>query len=254
MKVAGDSDNYYLIIDQGNTFLKVALFVDSELRRLNSVPSEDNEGIKNAVKRILKDFNNIRYGIISSVAAEPVPVKEWFEEIQWLIFDHTTPLPVINKYTTPETLGKDRLAGVVAASELFPSKDVLVVDAGTAITFDLITSEKIYTGGSIAPGLTLRFKALNYFTGRLPLLDATEYNALIGKDTKTSILSGVMTGTRLELEGFINEYKRFYPELQVVITGGDAKYFDKTLKFNIFAAPNLVLIGLKLILQHNLEK
>ncbi len=254
MRVAGKSGNYYLIIDQGNTLLKAALFVDNELLNLYTVPTKDYVSIKAIIHDLLKGYTAIKYGIVSSVAQEIVPVTEWFGQMDWLIFDHTTSLPVNNQYHSPATLGKDRLAGVVAAAEMFPQKDVLVIDAGTAITYDFVTSGRVYRGGSIAPGLSLRFKALNHFTGRLPLLETEVFNELSGADTRTSILSGVMTGTRLELEGFIAEYKALYPELQVLITGGDAKYFDKMLKFNIFAAPNLVLIGLKLILQHNIEK
>jgi len=249
MSLKGHTPQMYLVIDQGNTLIKAAFFKGDELLWVKNYTHFDGEELTGL-------FNNtsVIHGIISSVSGEPGLITEQLPEVKWIVLDHNTPLPVANLYHTPESLGKDRLAGVVAAAKLHEGRDILVIDAGTAITYDLINKNKEYLGGSITPGLNIRFKGLNTFTGRLPLYTPAEFNDLTGRDTYTSIMSGVMAGTLFEMQGFISKYEEFYPGLHVVITGGDAKYFDEKLKCNIFASPNLVLIGLKLILQHNLEK
>lgn len=155
---------------------------------------------------------------------------------------------------TPETLGKDRLAAVIAASNIFPGSDLLVIDAGTAITYDFINKDREYHGGSISPGINMRFKALNTFTGRLPLIDPEPFDQLIGLNTHEAILSGVMNGARYEMNGIIEDYQLKFPHLKTILTGGDAIYFDKKLKSNIFVSSNLVILGLKLILKYNFEK
>lgn len=250
MKLPSKSNHTFLVIDQGNTLTKVALFGKDGLvfvRQFSTFTASDINSLG-----IIQE--EISAGIISSVSSDPRIIKELFTSVDWLILDHKTPLPVTNNYSTPETLGKDRIAAVVAAASVFPDKDVLVIDAGTAITYDLISKDKIYIGGSISPGLAIRLKALHTFTGRLPLFEVTVFDDLIGRDTYGSILSGVMHGAIFEINGFINEYERLYPGLEIILTGGDAIYFDKKLKSHIFASPNLVLNGLKLILQHNFEK
>src|SRR5690606_6792967 len=151
---------------------------------------------------------------------------------------------IINCYDTPDTLGKDRLAGAVAGAHLYPGKNVLIIDAGTAITYDMVHSMNQYVGGSISPGINMRFKALHTFTKRLPLYEPTMYDKLTGTDTYQSIMSGVMVGARAEMDGIINEYEQKYQSLITILTGGDAIYFDKKLKSNIFATSNLVLSGL----------
>lgn len=250
MEFPKTGNNTFLIIDQGNTLTKIALFDHDTLiwlRYFNKLSAHD-------VQQLELDKINISAGIISSVAVDPVSLLSILPDTNWLILDHNTPVPIANRYHTPETLGNDRLAGAVAASKLFTGSDVLVIDAGTAITYDIVTGSKEYLGGSISPGLTIRFKGLNTFTGKLPLIESISFNEITGYDTRESILSGVMNGTRFEMDGFIREYKEKYPDLRTILTGGDAIYFDKKLKSNIFAFPNLVIDGLKLILQYNLEK
>lgn len=243
------NDNF-LVIDQGNTLTKLALYIN-----------DDISWIKSFAKFGETEFDYIpveafkaKGGIISSVSDAPENTTRFLDSVKWIVLDHNTPVPIINKYFTPETLGKDRLAGVVAASHLFPGNDVLVIDAGTAITFDFINKNREYIGGSISPGLNLRFKALHTFTARLPLYEPNITNKLTGANTYESISSGVMNGALFEMDGFITEYKNKYKGLITILTGGDAAYFDKKLKNNIFASENLVLMGLKLILQYNLEK
>jgi type III pantothenate kinase len=129
-----------------------------------------------------------------------------------------------------------------------------VIDAGTAITFDFITSGGEYLGGSISPGIRMRYKALHTFTGRLPLLETGETAKLIGGTTPESIHSGVLNGVAIEVEGTVQRYLKEYPTLRIILSGGDHNYFDKQLKVKTFAAPNLVLEGLNFILNYNLEK
>ncbi len=162
-----------------------------------------------------------------------------------------TKVPLINRYKTPETLGKDRLALAVGAVTKFPGENILAIDAGTTITYEFITNNNEYLGGAISPGIKMRFKALNNFTGKLPLITEIETDHLIGHDTKTSIQSGVLNGVIKEIDGIIDEYKNRFGALKVLVTGGDYIYFVKKLKNSIFATPNLVLEGLNKILIFN---
>jgi type III pantothenate kinase len=171
-----------------------------------------------------------------------------------VFFGHNTTVPIINNYGSPETLGKDRLAGVIGAKHWMPNSNILVIDAGTAITYDLVTANGEFLGGGISPGIAMRYKALHTFTGRLPLLDYYGDAELIGTDTASSIHSGVLNGAVAEMEGIIKGYQPLYPGLKIILTGGDHNYFDKRLKIKTFAALNLVLEGLNLILNFNIEK
>ncbi len=250
MDLNSTENNSFLVIDQGNTLIKLALFENHNIRWIRSFSSFN----ETEAEALLKETNNIKGAIISSVSNAPEKITRLLDSFKWIVLDHNTPVPIQNKYTTPETLGKDRLAGIVAASQMFPGNDILVIDAGTAITYDFINKDKEYIGGSISPGLNLRFKALNTFTARLPLYEASNFHMLTGSSTYESILSGVMQGAILEMDGFIAEYKNKYSDLVTILTGGDAIYFDKKLKSDIFASENLVLDGLNLILKYNLEK
>jgi len=168
--------------------------------------------------------------------------------------DHQTPLSVHNYYATPQTLGRDRIAAVCGAQTLYPNQNILVIDAGTCITLDAITHNGDYFGGSIHPGITMRFKALNNYTGKLPLVKRQITHDFIGNSTENSILAGVVFATVKEMEGMLGEYKVKYGELIVIITGGDASFFESQMKSKIFAHSNLVLIGLNKILNYNVEK
>jgi type III pantothenate kinase len=238
-----------LIIDTGNTLTKLALFHDKEMVAFTSFNGlsakhlvqfcEANASIKNAILSSVKDY--------------PSEIDSYLvEHYTTVFFNHLTAVPVVNNYSTPETLGKDRLAGVVGAQHLFPQSDILVIDTGTAITYDVLTTGNEYLGGSISPGLAMRYKALHTYTGRLPLLDHYNETPLIGYDTTTGIYSGVLNGALAEMEGIIQRYQLLYPGIKIILTGGDHNYFDKMLKIKTFAAPNLVLEGLNLILNFNI--
>ncbi len=238
------------IIDAGNTRTKLALFQGGEMVAFSSITGINEQQII----QFCESNSFIENTMISTVREYPAEIDTYLKQhFNTFFFDHHTPVPVSNKYNSPETLGKDRLAGVVGAQKMIPSSDILVIDAGTAITFDLVTSAGEYLGGGISPGIAMRYKALHTFTGRLPLLDYYEDAQLIGDDTASSIHSGVLNGVLAELEGIIGNYQLLYPGLKIILTGGDQNYFDKRLKIKTFAAPNLVLEGLNLILNFNIE-
>jgi type III pantothenate kinase len=165
-----------------------------------------------------------------------------------------------NAYATPQTLGADRLAGAVGAAYLRPGQPTLILDAGTALKLDLVTADGTYHGGSIAPGLRMRLRALHTFTGRLPLIELPDPAALvqlIGDSTASSMLSGVLNGAAAEVTGLVADYRQRYPGLGLVLTGGDAPYLQPHLAPAlglIFVVPELVLVGLDRILRHNVDR
>jgi type III pantothenate kinase len=239
-----------LVIDTGNTFTKLALFQGREMLAFSSFEGVDAKNIINFCESEL----NIKNAILSTVKEYSSEIDTYLsQKYNTVFFSHTTSVPVVNRYSTPETLGKDRLAGVAGAEFLLPACNILVIDAGTAITYDLVTASGEYLGGSISPGIAMRYKALHTYTSRLPLLDYYDDAQLTGYDTSSCIHSGVLNGAIAEMEGIIRSYQLLYPDLKIILTGGDHNYFDKRLKIKTFAAPNLVLEGLNLILDFNIE-
>jgi len=241
-----------LIIDIGNTRVKTALFDDSGIAELITIEDLSIDFLT----ELFSKHQNIRSAIMASVREVKQEITGLLSsKTRFIRLDETTPLPFVNKYATPNTLGNDRVAAVAGASSLFPGQNVLVIDAGSCITYDFINATGEYLGGSISPGINMRFLALNSFTGKLPLInfDSGRQAKLTGTDTSESILSGVQNGVLQEVDGIINAYKQQYSEVNVVVSGGDYKYFDKYLKNNIFASPNIVLTGLNRILDFNEE-
>jgi type III pantothenate kinase len=204
---------------------------------------------------ILKEYPQISSSIISSVALHDIKLNNILNNIGFFIeLDHNTPVPFINKYGTPDTLGKDRIAIASAATQIYPNENTLIIDAGTSVTYDMITHKKEFLGGGISPGLNMRLESLHNFTHKLPLISLPNYDekiALIGDSTESSILSGVVNGLTAEMQHIINQYSNSFSPLKIVISGGDYKYFEKLVKSNIFAAPNIVITGLKCILDFN---
>lgn len=240
-----------LCIDQGNSSSKIGIFDQNEL--IESVTVKELTLIS-----ILELINKypINACILSSVI---LTNDDLLNELtaNWpdtIVLSHETPIPVENRYKTPETLGKDRLAAVVGASFLKPDTDLLVIDAGTAITYDFIDAHNVYHGGNIAPGLDLRLRSLHEFTQKLPLVNATVDSPDLGNDTQSALISGALYGIVYEIDGYINHLKIKYPQLSAFLTGGSIFYFDTKLKNAIFAERNLVLIGLNRILQYNVQK
>ncbi len=239
-----------LVIDFGNTLVKTALFDGGRLVHLES--NEERSG--SAILRIADSHPGIGACILSSVVSHPPELEHALaERFPFILLDEHTPVPLINRYATPATLGKDRLAAAVGGAARFPGRDVLVVTAGTALTFDFVGRDSAYPGGSIAPGLQMRFRALHTFTGKLPLVSCADEAALIGTTTEESIRSGVVNGMTAEIEGVANRYRELYPDLAVVFSGGDLDYFVKRLKISIFALPNIVIHGLQQILEFNVH-
>ena len=164
------------------------------------------------------------------------------------------PMPIEIAYKTPETLGKDRIAAVIGARFLYPKGPVLAIDAGTCITYDILTEDDVYLGGNISPGAHLRFRAMDEFTHALPLVEQMEVEQLYGQSTEESMATGVITGIAAEMDGMIERYEEEFSGVQTVICGGDARYFVNMLKKKIFANRNLVLLGLHKILLFNESK
>ena len=237
-----------LAVDVGNTRVKVAVFEKDkvvELLVFNRVI------IISELKKIIKK-HKISSAIISSVAIlPPNKLKKLEEMVPFLFVSSQTNVPFKNLYSTPETLGVDRIALVCGAVSKFPQKNVLIIDAGTCITYDFVNEKQEYLGGAISPGIKIRYKSLNNYTSKLPLLNTKEPVGFIGKSTEESINSGVVNGVIQEIEGIINQYKKKYTDLTVVLTGGDTIFLSKQLKSSIFANQNFLLEGLNGILIFN---
>ncbi|WP_400192741.1 type III pantothenate kinase [Hymenobacter sp. B81] len=239
-----------LVLDIGNSAAKYGAFHHHDLTEAGWVTSA-------AELRAVAERLGSERVLLASVAA---PAEEWAAALppaQALVFrPGYTSIPLANAYATPHTLGADRLAGAVGAAHLLPGRPVLVVDAGTCLKCDLVTADGTYHGGSIAPGLRLRLQAMHAFTGRLPELavpSVAEAAALplTGTDTRSAMLSGALNGAVAELNGLLQEYRQRFPNLAVVLTGGDAAFFESRLKGRIFVVAELVLLGLHRILVHN---
>ncbi len=238
-----------LSIDIGNTRNKFAFFEKDQL--IETIIS-DELSISH-IKFLLIKYPKVKYAIISSVKNIDQSIVSYLQsELNYFIeLDHTTPIPIDNQYQTKETLGRDRLAAIIGAYNIYPNSNVLVIDMGTAITFDFINNSSQYIGGTISPGLEMRFKALNHFTNKLPLLEKKETYEIIAKNTKDAIVSGVQNGIIFEIDSYINTLKNEYRDLKIILTGGDAIFFDKKLKNTIFVNLNLTSLGLNKILEHN---
>jgi len=230
-----------LVIDFGNTRIKAALFEGDSLKKVfNSINEVYLSKLVNQADRIL----------VSSVSLPNHKIKELISH-QFLYLDHSLNFPFNIQYKTSNTLGVDRIAAVAGAQYEFPNTNCLIIDIGTCITYDFIDTGSTYYGGGISPGMAIRFRSLNTFTANLPLVSSSDDVNLIGSTTKESIESGVILGISNEIDGFIRMYKEKFAHLQVILTGGDSSFFEKKLKEDIFAAPEIVLTGLNRILLNN---
>lgn len=241
-----------IVIDQGNTFIKVAIFDKDEIISVNRYDVLD----KSLIDEIAGKYS-ITHGIISSVGDRSKIHTDAFSNhgIKIIELSSKTPLPIGNNYSTPQTLGVDRLALAVGANSLSPNQNLLVVDMGTCITADHVGSSNAFEGGVISPGMMMRFKAMHEHTARLPLLSPPESSIpVIGKSTVEAMSSGVMNGMVLELEGYRKRIEEENGKVLLYLTGGDAKYFQQQFKDNFVYEPNLLFIGLKKILDHNSER
>lgn len=236
-----------LIVDAGNTSVKLALFSKGDMLLTKHI-----EPNIQTFKRIYEEFEKI-----SSILICDVQGLDWsflntiFDPKNIFILDSTWKLPFINSYKTPETLGADRIGLIAAAVKEYPNSNVLVIDLGSCITYDLIKEDQTYVGGMISPGYTMRYKSLNTFTGKLPLVENETFTDDIGDDTKTSIQAGVFNGILHEIEGQIEFFRQKNENLTIILTGGDCLQLSKRLKNPIFAHPNFLVKGLDYILQFN---
>ncbi|MCA0932784.1 type III pantothenate kinase [Lutimonas saemankumensis] len=239
-----------LVIDIGNTQIKVAVFEDTILLYKDQFPKDQ---IISKIISIDEQYE-IKRSIVSHVSSLD---NEVWQDIEGLIkplkLNYKTQLPFKNKYQTPNTLGVDRIALMAGAISQFPKNNVLVIDAGSCITFDFLNEDGSYEGGDISPGIHMRYKAVNHFTANLPLLEKSEHIPEIGNSTENAIHRGVLNGVIQEIEGVISQYKAIYQKLTVVLTGGDTIFLAKNIKSSIFAIPNFLLEGLNSILIHNIE-
>lgn len=246
-----------LIIDVGNSLTKTALFPGNDPSSFFSFEKLSLDSLNG-----LLDANpGIRNVILSSVVDHDRTISEALRaKYHFLELSHETKLPIVNLYASLQTLGKDRLAAAVGVNLLYPGQNALSIDTGTCIKYDFVNSKNEYLGGGISPGIEMRFKALNQFTDRLPLVSYKFFDQLIGQNTEDSLLSGVMNGVAEEVKGIIERYRQQYPDIKVVFTGGYLKFFERIFNIphpknsSIFADSFLVLKGLNHILNFNEKK
>ena len=239
-----------LIIEQGNTSTKVVIYAEGNLKASFVYKTFDKSKLKP-----LFDVYSLDKGIYSTVADVDEDLIAYLKGCLscFIYFDNDVRLPITIKYKTPHTLGKDRIAAVVGAYYLQPNRNILIIDAGTCITYELLEASGSYLGGNISPGMTTRFKALNDYTKKLPLVNEREEVPCWGTCTEDAIRAGVVNGIVFEMDGYIDKAKELYSDVLVFLTGGHSFYFESRLKNSIFADINLVLTGLNRILEYNVE-
>jgi type III pantothenate kinase len=241
-----------LVVDVGNSSTKIAIF-DQD----NIILSDKAVNYSDSDLQKLKEKHQIENLIISSVRKD-ISLDEGFlkSNFNYIKFNYSVSTPIDNKYESPKTLGLDRLAAVIGANKIYPEQKVLVIDAGTCITYDIISENGVYNGGSISPGINMRFEAMHHFTSKLPLVNFdSDYKDAYGKNTNEAMLSGVINGLIYELEGFIKHELNQNKETKIILCGGDAAFFDSRFKNSIFAhlishESNLVLIGLNTVVNY----
>ena len=237
-----------LVVDIGNNFFKLGIFENSNL-----VFSffEKNDKIDAEIEKIIRSYSKITSALISNVSS--VKINDILNKLNIKIYelDSTFIFPFKLNYKTPESLGNDRLALAAAATILYPNSNNLVIDAGTCITIDFIDNNNHFMGGSISPGVKMRYDSLNHYTANLPLLKNENNFNYPGDSTNASIHAGIIGGVSNEINGFIKQINSRNDKVNVILTGGDAKILSKTLKITIFANQNFILEGLNSILNLN---
>jgi len=238
-----------LVIDIGNTNIKAGVFYGEIFQEVIFFEKNETERLGNIIQK-----HHITQSILSNVGPASIELENFLlSQTKFLKLDHHTKLPFRSHYKTPKTLGMDRVSAVAGSLHFFKDINCLIIDAGTCITYDFITSEEIYMGGAIAPGMQMRLSAMNHFTERLPNLSFFVLDDFVGNTTESSMMSGAFYGIVNEINETINRYEQRYGALQVITCGGDAILFDKHIKRSIFAAPYLVLYGLNKILSFNVK-
>ncbi len=236
-----------LCFDFGNTRLKCAVFNGRELQEVVVMENDSAETITQLVSTYKPSKSLISSVIEHNQDAEII----LHQATKFHKLNHHSIIPITTPVGKPETIGADRLGLVVAAVDLFPKKNNLVIGLGTAITYNFINKYHEFLGGGISPGMEMRFKSLHHFTALLPMVEKDWNFPLVGYDTRTNILSGVILGMAKEIDGIIDAYAEKYGNFNVLLTGGDAPYFVYHLKNKIFADPNLIYKGLYAISEVN---
>ncbi|MEO8711697.1 MAG: type III pantothenate kinase [Parafilimonas sp.] len=236
-----------LCFDFGNTRLKYAVFNDSELKEVNVLDDDSPSTIEN----ILSQYKPSR-SILSSVIDHNIEIENLLaDKTKFHKLTYQSKIPFISPVGKPETIGADRLALVAAAVYFYPKQHNLIIGLGSCITYNFVNKFHEFLGGSISPGLEMRFKSMNAFTAKLPLVKADSNFPLVGYDTKTNLQSGVILGMAKEMDGIINEYALRYCNFNVHLTGGDMRFFVPLLKNKIFASPQLIFKGLYALSETN---
>lgn len=237
-----------LVVDIGNTLLKLAVFDGGRLVAQQCVGELREETFAG----LLGGARAARAVVASTRGEAPAIVEAVRRHTDYLLeFTPATPVPIGNAYLTPATLGRDRLAAAVGAATLYPGRNALIVDFGTAVTLDFVSADGVFRGGCISPGMAMRFRALHEYTAALPLCDATDSAELLGRTTDEAVRLGVMNSLAFEIEGYIARMQGEIEDLCVIFTGGDTNFFAKRIKNTIFANCNLVFCGLDRILEYN---
>ncbi|MCQ2112600.1 MAG: type III pantothenate kinase [Bacteroidaceae bacterium] len=237
-----------LTIDIGNSHTKYAYFENDSMTSNGRVLGHDISSIKAYNEKSVD--NCIVCATINLDEETKKQIKGLGKNV--IFMDHSTPVPITNRYKSPLTLGMDRLAAAIGAYSKVKN-DVIIIDAGTAITYDFVNNAGEYLGGNISPGMNLRFLALHEHTAKLPKVEAEGNHPHLGEDTETAIRCGVIDGMKYEIEGYIREFSLKYPNLSIFLTGGDDLYFEDEIKLRTFADNYLVLEGLNQIIKHNIK-
>jgi len=236
-----------LCFDFGNTRMKCGVFTDGQFREEVLLEDDRDETIRTLLAR----YQPTR-SILSSVIHHNPGLEEVLRTAtRFHKLDHTSKVPITTPVGKPDTIGADRLALTAAAVTLFPGKNNLVIGLGSAVTYNYVNKYREFLGGGISPGMEMRFKSLHTLTAKLPLVKADWNFPLVGYDTRTNILSGVILGMAKEIDGIIGAYEEKYDNFYVLISGGDAGYFVRHLKKKIFVDPYLIYKGLYAISELN---
>jgi type III pantothenate kinase len=238
-----------LVLDIGNTLGKLVVYDQED--EVFKTQFELGEMYATLIELFL-NFPEITQAILCSVVSIEPQIQLFLKEKTILLkVNSQLKLPFENRYETPETLGADRIGLVAAAVFKYPGKNCLVVDAGSCVTYDFISSDGIYRGGAISPGIQMRFKAMHEHTNKLPFVTLKEEFIAIGANTQNSILAGAVNGLVFEIEGWQSSLERTYEDLTLILTGGDAQFLSKRLKNTIFAHSNFLVQGLRQLLDYN---
>lgn len=236
-----------LCFDFGNTRLKFAVFEDDRFIEEITLPNDELF----TIERVMYVHQPQKTILSSVINHNPVIENILAAQSQFHKISHLTKANFTTPVGKPETIGADRLALSAAAVHFYPGKNNLVIGLGTCITYNFINQYHQFIGGSISPGMEMRFKAMQVFTAKLPAVQAEWNFPIIGYDTKTNMQSGVIAGIAYEMDGFIDEYAQKYGNFNVVLTGGDSAYFARRLKNRIFADSNFLFKGLYALSETN---